>query len=209
MKKIIFIFISILYLFQSCISEEEKIIKQWNVIHDRFTVLMSKDSLPWLNEVVLDMEHIANRYNHSFYGDEEKDYSDRENYIKEIKPIRDSISLLEAQLDSLQNLIEDSSHFIYFWSDKPYKNIFDKINKSYRIKQYSESNFHLISRTTNEEIEWNMEDVNNLKNIIYSVLKFDPEKTDRYGTLLYTCRDYNLEIYYTGNKTLIIYIKEK
>ena len=205
MKKIIFIFISI-FIF-SCISEEEKIIKQWNVIHDRFIVLMSKDSLPWLNEDYLELEHIANDYNHHFYGEEEEDYSDWENYLKEIKPIRDSISLLEIQLDSLQNLTEDSSNFIYFWSDKPYKNIFDKINKSYRIKQYSEGIFHLISRETNKEIKWNMEDVNNLKNIIYSVLKFDPEKTDRYGTLLYTCRDYNLEIYYTGDKTLNIYIK--
>lgn len=204
MKKIIFIFISI-FIF-SCISEEEKITKQWNVIHDRFIVLMSKDSLPWLNEDYLELEHIANDYNHHFYGEEE-DYSDWENYLKEIKPIRDSISLLEIQLDSLQNLTEDSSNFIYFWSDKPYKNIFDKINKSYRIKQYSEGIFHLISRETNKEIKWNMEDVNNLKNIIYSVLKFDPEKTDRYGTLLYTCRDYNLEIYYTGDKTLNIYIK--
>lgn len=193
MKKIIFL---LCVMLTSCSlgvkNNEKRIVSEWDYYHNLFVNLMNKDSLPHITERhLLILEETNKKIQQSDYE-----------YFKKIQPIRDSIDILSPKLDSLMILIEKFPNFIHPWTNKPYQNICDEIFKYYRI------NSDIIETKNGQPLKWNMEDINNIKNIISNTIQFQPEQTDRYGTLLWTARYYTIELYRTGDHTIHLNIKE-
>lgn len=117
---------------------------------------------------------------------------------------REIIEKLIYERDSLGTIIEDWETPIYSWDNKPFKPVFVELLKEYKIKQINTfAVYNIRDKVSGVELNWNMEDVNKIKNCVSAVMKFEPE-VNKHGTMFWSTRDFNISIYRNGKDNIII-----